>query len=108
MKAENYINDDINVQNHILSFINFPKELYPTNYSDLLSWNQIQNNVFKLYVNWRIKMDLENLEHAKTIYLRLSNKSFRLVERSIDIMMQQLDFSEERVIYNFFFKFQMS
>jgi len=82
-----------------LSFIKFPKELYPTYCNDLLSWNEVQNNIFQLYVNWKIKMDLENVKHVQKVYHRLMNKSFRLMERSIDIMFQQLDFNEEKVMH---------
>lgn len=82
-----------------MSFIKFPKEFYPTYCNDLLPWNEVQNNIFKLYVNWKIKMDLENVKHVQKVYHRLTNKSFRLVERSIDIMFQQLDFNEEKVMH---------
>lgn len=97
MKNENYIPKHIDVGHHILSFIQFPTELYPKNCDESLSWNQVQKNIFKLYVGWKIKMDLEKIKYAQTIYHRLHNKSFRLMDRSIDILLHKFNFSEEKV-----------
>jgi len=99
LKAENYISNDINVQNYMLSFIKFPQELYPTYSDDSLPWNEVQNNVLKLYVTWKIQMDVEDFKRAQIIYHRLSNKSFRLMEKSIDIMLNQLHFTEDKVTH---------
>lgn len=102
LKKENYIPKDIDVQHNILSFINYPKELYPKDCDDSLTWNQIQRNVFQLFVGWKINMDLDRVTYAQTVYHRLSNKSFRLMDRAIDILLNEIHFSEERVnIFNF-------
>lgn len=85
-----------------MSFIKYPKELYPKDCDESLTWDQIQKNVFQLFVGWKINMDLERVKYAQTVYCRLSNKSFRLMERTMDILLNELHFSEERVnIFNF-------
>lgn len=81
----------------MLSFIEFPKKLYPKYCDDSLSWCEIQKNIFKLYIGWKIKMDLENIKQAQIIYHRLHNKSFRLVEKSINLMLNKFNFSKEKV-----------
>lgn len=80
-----------------MSFIKFPKELYPTPCDDSLTWEIIQRNVFKLYIGWKLNMDVENIKHAQAIYNRLLNKSFRLMEKSIDILLNEFNFNEEKV-----------
>ncbi|CAI6377570.1 unnamed protein product [Macrosiphum euphorbiae] len=97
LKNENFIQKHIDVGQHILSFIKFPIELYPKNCDESLSWNQVQKNTFKLYVGWKIKMDVENIKYAQTIYHRLYNKSYRLMDRSIDILLKEFNFSEEKI-----------
>lgn len=97
LKNENFIPKHIDVGQNILSFINFPIKLYPTNCDDSLSWNQVQKNTFKLYVGWKLKMDVENIRNAQTIYHRLYNKSYRLMDRSIDILLKEFNFTEEKV-----------
>ncbi|XP_022183216.1 transcription termination factor 5, mitochondrial isoform X1 [Myzus persicae] len=97
LKNENFIQKHIDVGHHILSYIQFPIELYPKNCDESLSWNQVQKNIFKLYVGWKIKMDVENIKYAQTIYHRLYNKSYRLMDRSIDILLKELNFTEEKI-----------
>lgn len=97
LKKENFIQKHIDVGHHILSHIKFPIELYPKNCDESLSWNQVQKNIFKLYIGWKIKMDVENIKHAQTIYHRLYNKSYRLMDRSIEILFKEFNFSEEKV-----------
>lgn len=80
-----------------MSFIEFPKELFPNYCDESLSWDTVQNNVFKLYLEWKIKMNSENLERSQVIYHRLHNKSFRIVEKSINIMLDKFNFTEEKV-----------
>lgn len=104
MKKENYIPKDIDVQHHILSFIKYPKEFYPKYCDDSLTWDQIQKNIFQLFVGWKINMDLESVIYAQKIYHRFCNKSFRLMERTLDILLNDFNFTEERVnILNFDF-----
>lgn len=97
LKDENFIQKHIDVGHNILSYIKFPIELYPKNCDESLSWNQVQKNIFKLYVGWKIKMDVENIKYAQTIYHRLYNKSYRLMDRSIDILLKEFNFTEEKV-----------
>lgn len=40
---------------------------------------------------------MENIKYAQTIYHRLCNKSYRLMDRSIDILLNELNFTEEKV-----------
>lgn len=80
-----------------MSFIEFPIKLYPKYCDDSLSWCKVQKHVFKLYIGWKIKMDLENIKQAQIIYHRLHNKSFRLVEKSINLMLKEFNFSKEMV-----------
>jgi len=82
----------------MLSFIEFPKELYPKCCDDSLPWDLIQKHTFKLYVVWKINMDMESISSAQANYCRLHNKSFRLVEKSIDTMLHKFNFSKEKVI----------
>lgn len=104
LKEDHYIHKDVDVQHNILSFIEFPSQLYSKKCDDLLPWNVAVGNMFKLYIEWKIKMDLNNFKSVQSIYHRLQNKSFRLVEKSIDILLNELNFSEEKVIgYIFLF-----
>jgi len=48
-------------------------------------------------------MDVENIKYAQTIYHRLFNKSYRLMDRSINILLKEFNFSEEKVKIYFFF-----
>ncbi|XP_026821443.1 transcription termination factor 5, mitochondrial isoform X2 [Rhopalosiphum maidis] len=97
LKNENLIHKHIDVGHNILSFINFPTELYPACCDESLSWNQVQKNIFKLYIGWKIKMNIENLKYAQAIYHRLFNKSYRLMDRSIDILLNEFNFTEEKI-----------
>lgn len=103
LKYEQYIYNDVDVQHHILSFLQFPKKLYPKKCDESLAWGEVVENTFRLYVGWKIKMDFQNLNQAQTVYHRLKNKSFRLMEKSIDILLQELQFSEEKVNYSTLF-----
>lgn len=98
LKTNNYIPNDINVSHHILSFTKFPRELYPQPWDDSITLAKVQNDVFQLYVGWKLQMDDEDIVRAQKIYKRLYNKSFRLTEQSIDIMMHELNFSKYKVI----------
>lgn len=98
LKKEHYIPKDIDIQHNILSFVQYPKELYPKDCDDSLTWDQVQKNVFQLFVEWKINMDLESAIYAQTVYSRLSNKSFRLMNRTIDVLLNEINFTEERVI----------
>lgn len=42
-------------------------------------------------------MNLEKIQYAQSIYHRLSNKSIRLTEETIDILLNEFNFSEEKV-----------
>jgi len=42
-------------------------------------------------------MNIENLKYAQAIYHRLFNKSYRLMDRSIDILLNEFNFTEEKV-----------
>ncbi|XP_025407538.1 transcription termination factor 5, mitochondrial isoform X2 [Sipha flava] len=97
LKDLNFINNDTNVQHHILSFTTFPRELYPKSCDDSLSWNQVQTNLFKLFVGWKIKMNLQKIQYAQSIYHRLHNKSFRRTEETIDILLNEFNFSEDKI-----------
>ncbi|XP_025192303.1 transcription termination factor 5, mitochondrial [Melanaphis sacchari] len=97
LKNENYIYKHIDVGHHILSFIKFPTGLYPKTCDESLSWNQVQKNIFKLYIEWKIKMNVEHLKHAQTVYHRLYNKSYRLMDKSIDILLNEFNFTEEKI-----------
>lgn len=98
LKTINYIPNDINVSHHILSFTKFPRELYPQSWDDSISFAQVQSDVFQLYVRWKLQMNDEDIVRAQKTYKRLFNKSFRLTEQSIDIMINELNFSKEKVI----------
>ncbi|VVC45080.1 Hypothetical protein CINCED_3A022223 [Cinara cedri] len=100
LKNEKYIHADINVSHHILSFTKFPQKLYPESYDDSISWAQVQRNMFHLYVNWKLQMDSGHVVSAQKIYNRLYNKSFRLTEKSIDIMLYELNFSKDKLKRN--------
>lgn len=103
MKNESYIYEHTNVEVNILSFIQFPKELYPKYCDESREWNKVVQDIFKLYIEWRVKMNSENIQNAINIYKRFNNKSFRLVERSIDILQHELNFSDEMVKLKIFF-----
>lgn len=98
MKNKNYICKDINVGHHILSFTKFPQELYPTFWTDSISLVKVQRNIFQLYVKWKLQMDSDHVISAQKTYSRLYNKSFRLSEKSIDILLHELNFSKDKVI----------
>lgn len=97
LKKDKYIPKNIDVQHNILSYIDYPIELYPKYCDDSLSLYEIQKQMFKLYIGWKIKMDLEKITYAQRVYHRLCNKSFRLFEKSIDILLNEFNFSEEKV-----------
>jgi hypothetical protein len=85
--------------------------LYPKSCDDSLSWNQVQTNLFKLFVGWKIKMNLQKIQYAQSIYHRLHNKSFRRTEETIDILLNEFNFSEDKVngfIFNFNYYFNLS
>lgn len=82
-----------------MSFVEFPKDLYPSYCDESLSWDQIQKNVFNLYIGWRLQMDCQNIKYAQQVYHRLYNKSFRLVEKSIYLLLNECNFSKEKVIF---------
>lgn len=42
-------------------------------------------------------MNIENIKLAQAIYNRLLNKSFRLMEKSIDILLNEFNFKEQKV-----------
>lgn len=71
--------------------------MYPNFCNDSLTWNQVQTNLFKLFIGWKIKMNLEKIHYAQSIYHRLHNKSFRRTEETIDILLNIFNFSEEKV-----------
>lgn len=100
LKNENYIPNHIDVHQNLLSFTQLPIELYPNEFNDLLTWEQVHKSAFELYIGWKLGIDSKDLNCAKAIYYRLSNKSYRLVERTIDILLNTFNFSQERVIIN--------
>lgn len=106
LKNEFYIPHNIDVLQNMLSFTQVPIELYPNKCNELLTWEQVHKNAFEIYIEWKLHIDSDNLNYAKTVYYRLSNKSYRLVERTIDILLNTFNFSREKVIiYLFIFNF---
>ncbi|XP_050426159.1 transcription termination factor 5, mitochondrial-like [Adelges cooleyi] len=97
LKAERFIDRNINVQHHILSFLQFPSDKYPKKFNDSHTLTEVQENIFKLYVIWKIQIDYSDIEQALKVYHRLHNKSLRLIERSIDILINDLNFNFEKI-----------
>ncbi|XP_050426161.1 transcription termination factor 5, mitochondrial-like [Adelges cooleyi] len=97
LKAEKYIDNNIDVQHHILSFLQFPTDKYPKEFNESHTLGEVQENIFKLYVEWKIQMDYTDVGQALKVYHRLYNKSLRLIERSIDILINDLNFSEDKI-----------
>ncbi|XP_050530026.1 transcription termination factor 5, mitochondrial-like isoform X2 [Daktulosphaira vitifoliae] len=101
LKTDKFIQKNIDVRYHMLSFLQFPISQYPVGKCDeLLSWSQVQNDVFELYLQWKLKLDSESVKRAVNLYNRLNNKSFRQTEKVIAILQNQLEFSIEKIRNN--------
>lgn len=82
----------------MLSFFQFPIHQYPVGKcEEMLSWSEVQANMFELYLQWKLKLDTESVKRAISLYKRLSNKSFRQTEKVIEILQKKLEFSIEKV-----------
>jgi hypothetical protein len=101
LKAYQYIPSDIDVPKSFLSYLNEP----PPPFESLSSnddWNNrsfvdVQLAVLRHYLQWRLEMQPHELDSIIKTYCRLKHRSFRLIEKSLKILEEEVGFSKEKV-----------
>jgi hypothetical protein len=61
------------------------------------SFVDVQLAVLRHYLQWRLEMQPDELDSIIKTYCRLKHKSFRLIEKSLKILEEDIGFSKERV-----------
>jgi hypothetical protein len=101
LKAYQYIPSDIDVPASFLSSLREP----PPPFDSLSSnddWNDrsfvdVQLAVLRHYLQWRLEMQPDELDSLVKTYCRLKHRSFRLVEKSLKILEEDIGFTKKRV-----------
>jgi len=101
LKAYQYIPPDIDVPTSFLSYLSEP----PPPFDSLTSnddWNNrsfvdVQLAVLRHYLQWRLEMRPDELDLIIKTYCRLKHRSFRLIEKSLKILEEDIGFSKEKV-----------
>lgn len=101
LKAYQYIPSDIDVPKSFLSYLNEP----PPPFESLSSnddWNNrsfvdVQLAVLRHYLQWRLEMQPHELDSIIKTYCRLKHRSFRLIEKSLKILEEEVGFSKEKI-----------
>lgn len=102
LKAYQYIPPDTDVPTSFLSYLSEP----PPPFDSLSSnddWNNrsfvdVQLAVLRHYLQWRLEMQPDELDSIIKTYCRLKHRSFRLIEKSLKILEEDIGFSKEKVI----------
>jgi hypothetical protein len=107
LKAHQYIPSHIDVPESFLSYLNEPPPPF-----DLLSSKDVSHNipfmniqlaVLRHYLQWRLEMKPDELDSVMKTYNRLKHRSFRLVEKSLKVLEDELGFSKEKVYYYYYY-----
>jgi len=101
LKAYQYIPSDTDVPTSFLSCLSKP----PPPFDSLSSnndWNNrsfvdVQLAVLRHYLQWRLEMQPNELDSIIKTYCRLKHRSFRLIEKSLKILEEDIGFTKEKV-----------
>lgn len=101
LKAYQYIPSDIDVPTSFLSYLNEPPPPFVSRNSND-EWNNrsfvdVQLAVLRHYLQWRLEMQPDEMDSIIKTYSRLKHRSFRLIEKTLKILEEDIGFSKEKV-----------
>ncbi|XP_021929431.1 transcription termination factor 5, mitochondrial [Zootermopsis nevadensis] len=101
LKVHQYIPSHIDVPENFLSYLKEPPPsfdpLHSKGVSHDTSFMDIQMAVLSHYLCWRLEMKPDELDSLMKTYSRLKHKSFRLIEKSLKVLEEELGFSKEKI-----------
>lgn len=101
LKAFNYIENDQNVLQNLLNVIDVPVSLNK-DIGDDMSLQKIREIVMNQYLRAKLGMTNEDITKLWKVYSRLRHKSLESTVNVINLLLDELNFSKERIIKNGF------
>ncbi|PSN47741.1 Transcription termination factor 5 [Blattella germanica] len=97
LKAYNYIPEDTKVCENFFTFLKNPPPPLDFQSSDDHDFLEEYLPALNHFLCWRLEVSQKELDRILQIYPRMRNRSFRLMDKTIEVLQEKVDFSIDKI-----------
>ncbi|CAG9804106.1 unnamed protein product [Chironomus riparius] len=99
LKAYQYVHPSSDVVNNLRKQLDIPVKL-EKELADTLSLNEIRREIMNKYLKERLHMTDDEIVRARKIYTHMKHRNLRGMVETVNILIDELNFSKERITKN--------
>lgn len=100
LKSQRILPFDVNVQERLRTRFTDIDVLLPTEFSEDIKLKVLRENILNCYLRDRLDMTEKDLEKLWRVYSRVRHRSFFSIQQMVAILLNELNFTKERIAKN--------